>query len=183
MFIVLCCSFFFFLGFFKSLTYILLFFVSLPQIKGLMIDTSRHFQTLAEIRRVIDSLPYAKLNVLHWHISDDQSYPFESKTYPKLWEAAHSKQERYTQLDIADIVEYARMRAVRVMVEFDMPGHASSWCQGYPEVCPSPSCTSPLNVANPATFALIESVLGECTGGQQFKGLFPETMIHLGQCK
>ena len=60
-----------------------------------MIDTSRHFQTLAEIRRVIDSLPYGKLNVLHWHISDDQSFPFESKTYPKLWGAAHSKQERY----------------------------------------------------------------------------------------
>ena len=87
---------------------------------------------------------------------------------------------RYTQLDISDIVEYARMRAVRVMVEFDMPGHAASWCQGYPEVCPSAKCSKPLNVANPATFALIESVLGECTGGAQYKGLFPETMIHLG---
>jgi hypothetical protein len=117
----------------------------------------RHFETLATIRRIIDSLTYAKLNVLHWHISDSQSFPLESKTYPKLWAGAFSPQERYVQADVADIVEYARARGVRVMVEFDQPGHAASWCAGYPEVCPSTTCTQPLNPATEKTFDLITS--------------------------
>jgi len=154
--------------------------------RGLMIDTARHFLPLASIRSIIDSLPYAKLNVLHWHMVDTQSFPFESTTYPKLWEGAYSKHERYLQSDITSIVDYAHARGVRVVVEFDVPGHAASWCVGYPEVCPSdPDCTQPLNVANNATFDLIESILGECTGKQASttdapSGLFPDAMIHLG---
>ena len=73
-----------------------------------------------------------------------------------------------------------RKHARRVMVEFDQPGHASSWCIGYPAVCPSPTCKGPLNPASTKTFDLIESVLGECTGKKPLGGLFPETMIHLG---
>eukprot|EP01063_Lacrimia_lanifica_P005153 TRINITY_DN12964_c0_g1_i1.p1 TRINITY_DN12964_c0_g1~~TRINITY_DN12964_c0_g1_i1.p1 ORF type:complete len:595 (+),score=148.63 TRINITY_DN12964_c0_g1_i1:52-1836(+) len=154
--------------------------------RGLMVDTARHFQPLAAIRAIIDSLPYAKLNVLHWHMSDTQSFPFESKTYPKLWEGSYSPQERYLQADIADVVEYARLRGVRVMVEFDMPGHAGSFCAGYPEVCPSPTCTQPLNVANDATFDLLKSLINESTGGRASKkgdpspGLFKDNFVHLG---
>ena len=160
--------------------------------RGLMIDTARHFETLASIRAIVDSLPYAKLNVLHWHMVDSQSFPFESKSHPKLWtvgagtgNGAYSDQERYTQADIASVVEYARLRGVRVMVEFDMPGHAQSWCLGYPEICPSPTCQQPLNVANNATFDLIGDLLNECTGGSSSTkgkpmGLFPDNMIHLG---
>lgn len=85
--------------------------------RGLMIDTSRHFETVSTIKRMVDSLSYAKLNTLHWHMSDSQSFPFESKTHPKLWDGSWSKQERYTQLDVAGVVEYARLRGVRVMVE------------------------------------------------------------------
>ena len=94
-----------------------------------MIDLARHFQPLASIRSIIDSLAYAKMNVLHMHIVDEQSFPMEIKAYPKLWEAAFSAQERYTQADLASLVEYARLRAIRVMVEFDVPGHSASWCQ------------------------------------------------------
>jgi hexosaminidase len=153
--------------------------------RGLMMDTGRHFQTLDSIRNVISSLPYSKVNVLHWHMSDSQSFPMQSMTYPKLWEGAWSEQERYTQADIAEIVAYAKDRGVRVMVEFDMPGHAAAWCPGYPEVCPSASCTQPLNVANNATFDLITSLLGEMTGKKSStsgnpSGLFPENLIHLG---
>lgn len=153
--------------------------------RGLMVDTARHFQSLSAIRQIIDSLTYAKLNVLHWHMSDTQSFPMQSKSHPKLWSGAHSYAEKYIQTDIADIVEYARERGVRVMVEFDMPGHAGSWCTGYPEVCPSPSCNQPLNVANNATFDLITALLNECTGGAKStrdhpSGLFPDNFIHLG---
>jgi len=153
--------------------------------RGLMLDTSRHFQPLESIRGIIDSLTYAKLNVLHWHMSDTQSFPMESKSHPKLWEGSFSNEERYLQADIEDMVEYARQRGVRVMVEFDMPGHAGSWCAGYPEVCPSTTCTQPLNVATNTTFDLITSLLNEMTGGKQSQpgkpsGLFPDDFIHLG---
>lgn len=71
------------------------------------------------------------------------------------------------------------------MVEFDMPGHASSWCRGYPDVCPSPTCTQPLNVATNATFDLITGLLREMTGGKAStpaapSGLFPDNFLHLG---
>eukprot|EP00656_Telonema_subtile_P016112 TRINITY_DN1849_c0_g1_i1.p1 TRINITY_DN1849_c0_g1~~TRINITY_DN1849_c0_g1_i1.p1 ORF type:complete len:519 (+),score=106.62 TRINITY_DN1849_c0_g1_i1:215-1771(+) len=153
--------------------------------RGLMMDSARHFETLASIRHVIDSLPYAKLNVLHWHMVDSQSFPFQSKAYPKLWAGAYSEVEKFTQADIATIVEYARMRGVRVIVEFDMPGHAGSWCVGYPEICPSPTCTQPLNVANNFTFTLIDGLLGDCTGRKAStkgspSGLFPDDFLHLG---
>jgi hexosaminidase len=98
-------------------------------------------------------------------MSDSQSFPFEVQSSPKLWDGAYSSQEKFSQLDVASVVEFARLRGVRVMVEFDMPGHAGSWCTGYPEICPSPTCLQPLNVANPATFTKIEAMLHECTGG------------------
>ena len=77
--------------------------------RGFMVDTSRHFLTLNQLKMLVDSLSYAKLNVLHWHIVDDQSFPVQLYSYPKLQtQGAYSNQERYTQLDIVDLVEYAR---------------------------------------------------------------------------
>ncbi len=153
--------------------------------RGLMIDTARHWQPLASIRAIVDSMTYAKLNVLHWHVVDLQSFPFESRSSPQLWEGAYSPRERYSQEDVGAVVEYARLRGVRVMVEFDMPGHAASWCVGYPELCPSKTCTTPLDVSRNGTFELIRKLLLECTGGKPSaprapSGLFPENMIHLG---
>ena len=83
-------------------------------------------------------------------------------------------------------VEYARKRGVRVIVEFDQPGHAGSWCTGYPELCPNATCLQPLNPANNDTFALIEDLLHECTGGvasapgKPSPGVFPDNFVHLG---
>jgi len=151
--------------------------------RGLMVDTARHFLPLAVLRQIVDSLPYAKLNVLHWHMTDSQSFPFQSKSSPKLWEGAYSPRERYTQADVASIIEFARLRGVRVMVEFDMPGHADSWCTGYPAVCPSASCKTPLNVASNETFARIEALFSELVKPATVQGrpsLFPEQLLHLG---
>jgi len=150
-----------------------------------MIDTARHFEPVAAIRAMVDSLPYAKLNVLHWHMVDAQSFPFQSRTSPRLWEGAFSPSERYTQADVASVVEYARLRGVRVMVEFDMPGHNDAWCAGYPSICPSASCKSPLNVAANETFDRISALMHELTGGRPSSrgapsGLFPDELLHLG---
>jgi len=73
-------------------------------------------------------------------MSDSQSFPMQVKSYPKLWDGAYPGNARFTQKDVAAVVEYARLRGVRVMVEFDVPGHASSWCTGYPEACPGICC-------------------------------------------
>ena len=157
--------------------------------RGMLLDTARHFQPVSFLKTTIDALSYAKYNVLHWHVVDTQSFPFESKAYPKLWEGAYSKQERYSHTDIAEIVEYGRARGVRVMIEFDMPGHAASWCAGYPEICPSAVCQQPLDPSSNMTFPLITGLLSECTtpsqktfgaAGAEDSALFPYQLLHLG---
>ena len=91
--------------------------------RGFLMDTSRHFETLASLKRIIDALSYAKFNTFHWHIVDSQSFPYESYVYPKLWNGAYTVYERYSQNDVKEIVQYAYERGIRVIVEFDMPGH------------------------------------------------------------
>lgn len=142
--------------------------------RGVLIDTDRHWQSLPHIYKVIDSIVMTKMNTLHWHIVDWQSWPLESAAYPKVWDASWSELERYTFEDVSSVVEYGRQRGVRVVMEFDTPGHAGSLCIGYPEVCPSPTCTMPLNPASPDTLTLINAVLKELVA------LAPDTYFHLG---
>jgi len=148
--------------------------------RGMLLDTSRHFQPIPELRRTIDALSYAKYNVLHWHVVDTQSFPFQSLSSPRLWEGAYSEQERYSHSDILGLIEYGRARGIRIMIEFDMPGHGASWCTGYPDICPSPNCLQPLDPSSSRTFPLIDALLGECTGYAPGAGMFPYSFIHLG---
>eukprot|EP01022_Parablepharisma_sp_SALTPOND_P020528 TRINITY_DN375_c0_g1_i4.p1 TRINITY_DN375_c0_g1~~TRINITY_DN375_c0_g1_i4.p1 ORF type:complete len:544 (-),score=33.68 TRINITY_DN375_c0_g1_i4:51-1682(-) len=95
--------------------------------RGLMIDTSRHFLQVSTIKRVINSMMLAKLNVLHWHLVDDDSFPMQSKHIPGLAEnATFSSKEMYTVDEIKGIVDYAKNRGVRVIPEIDTPGHSRS---------------------------------------------------------
>jgi len=151
--------------------------------RGLMIDTARHFLPMKTIKHAIDSMSYAKLNVLHWHLSDSQSFPLQFISRPKLWEGSHSLKERYLQQEVRDVVEYARKRGVRVIPEFDVPGHAASWCTGYPEICPSDSsCKQPLNVARNETFELIDNIVSECVEDdtENNEPMFHDKFFHLG---
>eukprot|EP00055_Hartaetosiga_balthica_P011792 m.55030 g.55030 ORF g.55030 m.55030 type:complete len:635 (+) comp7735_c0_seq5:74-1978(+) len=149
--------------------------------REVLIDSSRHFEPVESLKEVVDSLTYAKINVIHWHLVDEQSFPFISPTYPKLAKyGAWTPGERYTVSDVADVVEYARQRGVRVYVEIDTPGHAGCWCNGHPEICPSPNCTMPLNPATEATFTLLSGLFKDVTGGARGQGLFPDNMMHLG---
>lgn len=86
--------------------------------RGMLLDTSRHFQPISFLQTVIDTLSYAKYNVLHWHVVDTQSFPFESRAYPDLWKGSYSSQERYSHEDIAQLVEYGRARGVKVIKSF-----------------------------------------------------------------
>ncbi|CAI6002594.1 unnamed protein product [Closterium sp. NIES-65] len=106
--------------------------------RGLLIDTARHFLPVVEIERVLDAMSYAKLNVLHWHLVDAQSFPIETPSFPRLWEGAFSQAERYTLKDAKHIVRYAAARGIVVIPEIDTPAHATSWEVGYPVLYPSP---------------------------------------------
>lgn len=118
----------------------------------MLVDTSRHFQPVETLKKLVQSLTYSKVNTVHWHLVDQQSFPFDSKKRPLLSQkGAYSAQERYTPLDVAEVIEFGRERGVRFMVEIDGPGHAAIWCKGYPEICPSATCLEPLNPATNAT--------------------------------
>ncbi|XP_031287803.1 beta-hexosaminidase 3 [Pistacia vera] len=142
--------------------------------RGLLIDTSRHYQPVPVIKSVIDSMAYAKLNVLHWHIVDTQSFPLEIPSYPKLWDGAYSVSERYTMTDAAEIVSYAQKRGINVLAEIDVPGHAFSWGVGYPSLWPSKDCQQPLDVSNDFTFKVIDGILSD------FSKVFKFKFVHLG---
>ncbi|XP_077228004.1 beta-hexosaminidase 3-like [Tasmannia lanceolata] len=142
--------------------------------RGLLIDTSRHYQPLPMIKNVIDAMTYTKLNVLHWHIVDTQSFPLEIPSYPKLWNGAYSLSERYTMADAVEIVQYAQRRGVNILAEIDVPGHAFSWGIGYPSLWPSVDCQQPLDVSNEFTFKVIDGILSD------FSKVFKFKFVHLG---
>lgn len=108
--------------------------------RGIMIDTGRNFISVPKILEQIKGLALSKLNVLHWHLDDSQSWPMQMRSYPEMTKDAYSPREIYTENDMRRVISYARARGVRVIPEVDMPGHsASGWQQVDPEIV---TCTN-----------------------------------------
>lgn len=105
--------------------------------RGLLIDVSRHFEPVEVIKRNLDAMAAVKMNVMHWHLTDDHGFRIESKVLPKLHELG-SDGLYYTQVQIKEIVKYAEERGIRVVPEFDLPGHATAWLVGYPKLASAP---------------------------------------------
>ena len=105
--------------------------------RGLMIDVGRHFIPLDVLKRNLDGMAAVKLNVFHWHLSEDQGFRVESKKFPRLHQMG-SDGLYYTQDEVRDLIAYARDRGIRVVPEFDMPGHSTAWFVGYPELASGP---------------------------------------------
>ena len=101
--------------------------------RGLMIDVGRHFIPLDVLKRNMDGMEAVKLNVFHWHLSENQGFRVESKKFPKLQEMG-SDGLYYTQAEVKELIAYACDRGIRVVPEFDMPGHSTAWFVGYPEL-------------------------------------------------
>src|SRR6201996_4683008 len=151
--------------------------------RGFMLDVSRHFEPVGTVERTLDAMAAAKLNVFHWHLSDDQAFRAESKKFPKLTEVA-SEGEFYTQDQLREVVAYARARGIRVVPEFDMPGHGSSWIMAYPELAPQAPITTlpvvygmPTAVLDPtrkSTYKFIDTLVDE------MGRIFPDAYFHIG---
>src|SRR5207247_10924511 len=101
--------------------------------RGLMIDSARHFIPLEVIGRNLDGMEAVKMNVFHWHLSENQGFRVESRKFPKLQELG-SDALYYTQEQIRDLIAYARDRGIRALPEFDMPGHSTAWFVGHPDL-------------------------------------------------
>lgn len=152
--------------------------------RGLMIDVSRHFIPLDQIERNVDGMAAVKLNVLHLHLSDDQGFRVESKLCPKLTRLG-SDGLFYTRNQMRALIAYARDRGVRVVPEFDVPGHAVSWLVAYPRLASGPAphglvrsqrddLRPPMDPTRDATYKLIDTVFGE------MESLFPDKYFHIG---
>lgn len=150
--------------------------------RGLLIDVSRHFIPIEVLKRNLDGMAAVKMNVLHWHLSDDEGFRVESKRFPKLHELG-SEGQYYTQAQIRDFLAYARDRGIRVVPEFDMPGHSRSWMAGYPELASVPGSYRAGRIADAdtvmdptrdGTYKFLDKFIGEMAG------LFPDAYFHIG---
>jgi len=172
--------------------------------RGLQLDVGRHFFSVDFIKRYIDLMAHHKLNVFHWHLTDDQGWRIEIKKHPRLTDIGSYRKETlighyqdqppqfdgkryggfYTQEEIKDVVAYAKSRFVTIVPEIELPGHALAALAAYPEL----GCTGgPYEVrtkwavsedvfcaGNEKTFAFWEEVLAEVCS------LFPGQYVHIG---
>ncbi len=170
--------------------------------RGFMFDVGRHFHSLNEIKRVLDLISLLKMNVFHWHLTEDQGWRIEIKKYPKLTEIGSirkdskiggwtSKKYRgqphegfYSQEQVKEIVQYAKERFITIVPEIEMPGHSSAAIASYPEV----SCKNE-NINVPIKFGIFSDVF--CPGKEftfeflinildEVLDLFPSEIIHIG---
>ncbi|KPV95219.1 Beta-hexosaminidase [Pseudoalteromonas sp. P1-9] len=151
--------------------------------RGLLIDSARHFLSIETIKRQLNTMASAKLNVLHWHLTDDQGWRIESKRFPRLTDMA-SDGLFYKQSEVKDFVEYAALLGIRVVPEFGMPGHASAIAVAYPELMAEVKpyemerhwgVFKPLlDISKPEVYQFVDSLIEEMTG------IFPDQYLHIG---
>lgn len=151
--------------------------------RGLLIDIGRHYQPMEVLKRNLDAMAAVKLNVLHWHLTEDQGFRIESKKFPKL-HGMGSDGLYYTQEQAREVIAYARERGIRVVPEFDIPGHATSWLVGYPELGSAPGPYTierrpgifepSLDPTREEVYKFLDAFLGEMAA------LFPDAYMHIG---
>ena len=151
--------------------------------RGLLIDVARHYQPMEVLKRNLDAMAAVKLNVLHWHLTDDQGFRVESRKFPRL-HGMGSDGLYYSHEQVKEIIAYAGDRGIRVMPEFDMPGHATAWLVGHPELGSAPGpyqierkngiMLPALDPTREETYKFLDTFLTEMAA------LFPDAYIHIG---
>lgn len=153
--------------------------------RGFMLDESRHFFGKEKVKQYLDIMASLRMNVFHWHLTDEPGWRIEIKRYPKLttegavgnWHDPKAPAAYYTQEDIREIVAYAAERHIMIIPEFDMPGHATAVCRSYPEISGGGEGKWKHFTFHPCkeeTFEFISNVLDELIA------LFPSPYIHIG---
>nr|XP_027199030.1 beta-hexosaminidase subunit beta-like [Dermatophagoides pteronyssinus] len=152
--------------------------------RGVMLDSSRHFLPLHAIYETLDAMEMNKFNVFHWHIVDDQSFPFVSTTFPELSKkGSYRSNFIYTPEDVQKVLRYANDRGIRLIPEFDSPGHTESWGKGQPNLLtqcydgkgkPIPNSYGPINPVLNSTYEFIQKLFHEIAER------FPDQYMHLG---
>jgi hexosaminidase len=151
--------------------------------RGLMIDVSRHWEPAEVIERNLDAMAAVKLNVFHWHLSDNQGFRIESRRFPKLQEEG-SDGLFYTQEQVREVIRYARDRGIRVVPEFDIPAHSTAWFVGYPQFASAPgpyTVERKFGVFDPTfdptredTYKFLDRFI------EEMADLFPDRYFHIG---
>ena len=151
--------------------------------RGLHLDVARHWMPAEVIKRNLDGMAAVKLNVFHWHLSDDQGFRIESKRFPKLQQFG-SDGHYYTQDQVREVVGHARDRGIRVVPEFDIPGHTTSWLVGYPQLASAPGpyqiernwgvFDPTMDPTRESTYEFLDAFIGEMAA------LFPDPYFHIG---
>jgi hexosaminidase len=151
--------------------------------RGLLIDVGRHFEPVEVLKRNLDGMAAVKLNVLHWHLTEDQGFRVESKLFLEL-QRAGSDGLYYTQEEVREIIAYAAARGIRVVPEFDVPGHSTSWLASHPELASAPGPYKPerrfgvfdaaMDPTREETYKFLDRFLGEMAA------LFPDAYMHIG---
>ena len=140
--------------------------------RGIMVDSARHFEPIGALKRQIDALSYTKMNTMHWHIVDGQSFPLISETFPELNKASYGD-HHYTHAEVRELVQYGLERGVRLVPEVDLPGHSGFW--GIPEITRGSHSDGATTLATrEKTYDVLKGYMGELVS------LFPDEYFHLG---
>jgi hexosaminidase len=151
--------------------------------RGLHLDVARHWMPIEVVKRNLDGMAAVKLNVFHWHLTDDQGFRVESKRFPKL-QVFGSDGLYYTQDQIRDVIAYAGDRGIRVVPEFDIPGHTTSWLAAYPQLASAPGpyhiernwgvFDPTMDPTRESTYQFLDAFIAEMAE------LFPDPFFHIG---
>ena len=151
--------------------------------RGLMIDCGRHFEPVEVLKRTLDGMAAVKMNVFHWHLTEDQGFRIQSRRFPALT-GKGSDGLFYTQEDAREIVRYAHDRGIRVIPEFEMPGHSTAWLVAYPQLSSGKApegirrefgiSNSAMDPTREETYTFLTSFLTEMAG------VFPDQYVHIG---